>query len=256
MKVASINAAFQNREEAFDGVREDVISDIFFYEMVHSLMAREPPRSMIINLGLVGNEPSIRMNMPSNDRREIASRHARNVKATNFPTPLDQRDNWSFGWRWSECAIFSFAAHIGLINFDSFFRPTDGISKRRRQLFHGLANAVAEEPCRLHASAERPLKLARRDALLVAGHEVESLQPNMHGDVAGLEDGSDSHGELLPARVAFVKAGASRFSFEFADTSSAAAIGRTPGRLARDAPQHERKQLLHYANGQRTIQTS
>ena len=67
---------------------------------------------------------------------------------------------------------------------------------------------MPEEPSSLHAAIEGPLDLPGGEALLAAAHHIHDLQPDVHRGVTGLEDGPDSHGELLPAGIAFPQAGA------------------------------------------------
>lgn len=74
------------------------------------------------------------------------------------------------------------------------------------RFFHGFADAMAKEPSGLHGAAKGPLKLAGRDALFAAAHQIDGLQPDMHRGVAGLEDGPDADGELFPACVALPQA--------------------------------------------------
>ena len=50
------------------------------------------------------------------------------------------------------------------------------------------------------------MKLVRGNPLFAAGNEEDRLQPDVHLDMAGLEDGPDLHGEGLAAVVALVDA--------------------------------------------------
>ena len=51
--------------------------------------------------------------------------------------------------------------------------------------FYGFPDAVPEEPSGFHGAAKGAVKLPGRDALLAAAHEVEGLQPDVHGRRSG-----------------------------------------------------------------------
>ena len=77
---------------------------------------------------------------------------------------------------------------------------------RRRHRSHREADAVAKVPRGFHAAAERPLKLAGRDAFLARAKQVDRLKPQPQRHVAVLEDGADTHGKGLTAGVALAQA--------------------------------------------------
>jgi hypothetical protein len=80
------------------------------------------------------------------------------------------------------------------------------------RLTHCFADAVHQEPSRFEADPEHPMQLMRAHPLFRGGKQVHRLEPDMQPDLAALHDGADRHGELLPARVALVDAGAMRLT--------------------------------------------
>ena len=73
---------------------------------------------------------------------------------------------------------------------------------------HGFADSVGHEPSDIRGHAQSAMQLLAADALLAGTHQMDRLQPKVHGNVAGLEDGTDLDGEGLAAAAAFVGADA------------------------------------------------
>ena len=72
------------------------------------------------------------------------------------------------------------------------------------------------------------MKLVAADALLAGAHQVDRLQPQVHGNVAGLKDGADLDGEGLAAAVALVSTDAGRFAAHLAGALRFAAVRASP----------------------------
>lgn len=119
---------------------------------------------------------------------------------------------------------------IGLVNLFNLDNPASLASvpaKRSRKAAsaHCLTNAVAYEPCRLESDSKGAVQLVRADALLAASDQIERLEPKVHWDVGLLEDGPDSHAELLAADVALVEAEASCLALHLGNALGALAVG-------------------------------
>ena len=71
---------------------------------------------------------------------------------------------------------------------------------------------MSQEPRGFHAATEGTLKLPGADSLFTATHQVEGLQPDLQGNVAGLEHRSHADGELLTAGIALPQAGTDRLT--------------------------------------------
>ena len=83
---------------------------------------------------------------------------------------------------------------------------------------------MGHEPCSFEGHAQGPVQLVRAYALLAGADQEYSLQPFVHRDMAGLEDGTDLDGEWLAAGIAFVGAHAGALALQLADTLEAAAM--------------------------------
>jgi len=71
---------------------------------------------------------------------------------------------------------------------------------------HGFAYAMPDEPTSFEIDAEHAAELICAEALLATPEQMHRLQPDVHGDMAFLKDGSDLDGERLAAGVALVDA--------------------------------------------------
>jgi hypothetical protein len=90
---------------------------------------------------------------------------------------------------------------------------------------HGLADAVRHEPRGFQGNAKGPVELVAADALLAGAKQNHRLKPNVHRDVAGLEDGPDLYGEGLTAVVALIDADAGALALQLGDPVQTAALG-------------------------------
>jgi hypothetical protein len=88
-----------------------------------------------------------------------------------------------------------------------------------------LADTMPDEPASFEIDAQSPTELVRAEPLLRGAHQVHSLQPNVHWDVALLEDGPDLDSERLTAGVALVDAYASALASQSAALPDHAAMG-------------------------------
>ena len=118
---------------------------------------------------------------------------------------------------------------------------------------HGKANAVAKVPSGFHAAAERPLKLAGRDAFLDCAKQMDRLKPQPQGQMAVLENRADANRERLAAGVALAQAGAGRL----ARSGGQSGLRRRsrnagkPGHSAKAGLRRIRKRLPRYGSDRR-----
>src|SRR6185312_11528814 len=89
---------------------------------------------------------------------------------------------------------------------------------------HGLTDAMGEKPRSLEGAAESAMQLVAADAFLAGRHQKDRLQPMAHGDVAGLENGPDFHGEGLAALVALVGADPGALAFHLGNALGLTAL--------------------------------
>jgi hypothetical protein len=98
------------------------------------------------------------------------------------------------------------AAYFHVVGLDRLTFTADPAKVAARG--HHFADAVHEEPSRLHAAIEGPLNLPGADTFLAGCNELNSLKPKMQREMAVLEYRADPHREGLSAGVAFAQAGA------------------------------------------------
>src|SRR5208283_5202436 len=91
--------------------------------------------------------------------------------------------------------VASPSADKGLVRFDECTFAAERAG--RTVIPHRLANAMPDEPASLEIDAKDAAKLICAEAFLRRAHQVHGLKPNMHRNVALLEDGSDLDGERL-----------------------------------------------------------
>jgi hypothetical protein len=180
VEVAAKNAALQDGEVAFHGVGVDFAPDIFLGRMVHGLVAGEGS-AVGVDVGLIGHEAAVWVNVPSNDRCEIGRGHAGDMKTADFAAAPNEGHNGAFGWNVAEGAVFSLAANVGLVGLDGLAFSTHRFGHETTQIAHAFADAMAQEPCGFHAAYQSPLDLSGGEAFFAAGHEVDDLQQTCSG---------------------------------------------------------------------------
>ena len=65
---------------------------------------------------------------------------------------------------------------------------------------------MRHEPCCLECYTQGPVQLVTADALLAAGHKIDSLQPKVQLNVAAFKDRTHADCELLATVFAFLEA--------------------------------------------------
>jgi hypothetical protein len=120
---------------------------------------------------------------------------------------------------------------VGFIALDDLPDATKRVQASRA---HRLADAMAHEPRGLERDAQGPVQLVGADALLARRHQVDGLQPHVHGHMARLEDRAYLDREGLPALIALVGADPSALAAHLADALDAAAV-RADGAVGPEA---------------------
>ena len=86
--IDAINSAFENGEVIFGAVGEDIAPNVFLFGMIDSLMRRLPGPGVSIDIGLIGHEPAVGMDMSGDERREILGYLRCSVTCVVRLTPL------------------------------------------------------------------------------------------------------------------------------------------------------------------------
>jgi len=77
-----------------------------------------------------------------------------------------------------------------------------------------MADTMSKVPSRFQATAERPLKLAGREAFLGRAKQMDGLKPEPQGQMAVLKYRAHPHRERLAAGVAFAETGPGRLALK------------------------------------------
>lgn len=208
--IHAVHAAFEDREEAFDGIGGDDPFALAAYVFVRSVFDGSVRGKVPADAGehatFIGHEIAFRRSVAAQDRVNVLAAHGRHVERPDAAVPLDQREDRihmavavaDFG--------FGLAADIGEIRLKGLALAAHRRANAILGGLHDLADAVGEEPSGFHAALEGPLNLAGADPLLAGVDELDRLQPQMQWEVAVLKDAADPHGEGLPAGVALAEA--------------------------------------------------
>ena len=68
--IGAVNAAFQDREEAFDAVRMHIAPDVFFGGMKDCLMLSKTPAEAAVDVRFIGMKPRLLRNRTHDDRAD------------------------------------------------------------------------------------------------------------------------------------------------------------------------------------------
>ena len=216
--VNPVNPALEDGEASLDRVRVGFVPDVFLDGVVHGFVAFEPASGVGVDVGLVRHEPAVRVCVPGDQRREVVSRHIRDVEHPQPAAALNQCCHRLLGRDWTIGAVRCFSANPGLVSFDGHSFAAEGTSFAPTRLFHGFPNAVTEKPCAFQSDTQDAVELVAAESLLAAANQVHGLQPDLGWDMAGLHDGLHFYSEGFPAIVAFPQAGPGCLTAKFADT--------------------------------------
>lgn len=204
MLVDTLHSALKDREIAFDGVGVDFAATVFADAMTHELMVSELASNFLVVAGFVGHQPCALGNVLTHDRCYSRGSQVINDHGAGFAgVAVHQRQNLVFvfvavpGW------LAFLATDESLIDFN---HATIGAERRQVAIGHGLADTMPHEPSGFEGDAQGAVQLVRADTLLARHNQEDRLQPDVHLDVARLEDGSNFDGERLAARIALVGA--------------------------------------------------
>ena len=221
--ISAFHAAFEDRVVALDRVRVNVAAHVFVFAVIDGVVARKFAADLAIVGCFIGHEGSFVRDVRLNDRRNVGNADAVHMKATGTSAALDKSQNGILVAPSSLVLRLVFdATDEGFVGLDDLASATHRIDSDDA---HSLTDAVRHEPRGFESDAQGPVKLVAADALLGRAKQVHRLQPQVHRDVAILENGPDLHGELLAALVAFVEADPGRLAGHLPDAVKPAAMG-------------------------------
>jgi hypothetical protein len=200
--IDAIDPALEDREVSLGGVSVSITSDVFILRVNDGMMAGEFLASFPIDATFVSAKMRSFVDPSLENWSQVGGIHFRHMVRANAALAFDKRDNRFLGGRGLVSAVPSFAANEGFIYLNKH-----ALTSKRTELtdvLHRFADAMSNEPASFEINAEHTTELICAEAFLAAAHQVHSLQPDVQGDMAFLEDGPDLDGERLPAGIAFV----------------------------------------------------
>jgi len=203
--VNAVNATLENAKIALNGIGVYVAANVFVGAMGDGPMESKVVADIGVSLRLIGHEITFERDVPGHDAAQSVGADIGDMERAHATIALDKRQDRLFHRGRQEGFAASLSANIGLIHFHGLTSAAHGFGKHAAMLFHGLPNAMGEEPRGFQADAKHPLKLAGADTLLAGAHEVDGLKPKMKLEVAILENGPDADSEWLAAGVALAE---------------------------------------------------
>ena len=216
MEVAAINTAFQDGEEVFDSVGMSVAANVLIHTMSNDFVAGKFGANLTIAASLIGSQMAFAISVFRNNGFYGRGGNVRHIEGPHASIALYQCKNSGFALRPAIASLANvlvpfLAADIGFVGFEEGISPAEwpGVA-----IVHCEADAVAHVPSGAQSNANGAVKLIAANALLAAAHHDDSLQPEMHRNVAVLEYRADFDSERLAAGIAFVHADPGALAFE------------------------------------------
>lgn len=219
MLVDAPHPALENREKAFNGVGVHLPAHVFLGAVVDGFVAGELAPDAEIGAPLVGHQRALGIGVRENDLPQFVGSGVVSHERTSFTATFDERNDGEFVARLNfapvpaalivelpgirqRVALFADESLVNLYNFSLATQRPEHIRVRS----HHQPDPVAHVPSGAQGDAENAMQLVAADPLLRRAHEHDGLQPQVHWNVAVLEDGSDLDGKGLAAGVALPKA--------------------------------------------------
>jgi hypothetical protein len=144
-----------------------------------------------------------------------------NLERADLSASLHKADNGHLVLNARFHALAFLTSDVGFVGFNDTAIGPQGLNADDA---HCFADTVRHEPSGFKRDAQGAGKLVAADALFAGAKQKHRLEPQIHRDVAILENGANLHGELLAALVALPKPNAGRFAAHLADAVKAAAM--------------------------------
>ena len=212
VEVTTVNAAFQEREKAFDGIgmRHDAVNELarpFFLAVVHGVMTRKVSPDATIGMQLVSHQPAFRIDATKDHIAESGGGNVLGLLGSSPTATLDERndgDAISAGaaapamlWVEEPSRAALLVDGVGFVRLDDLAFAAEWATTT---FVHRQPDAMHQKPCGFHAPAQSALYPAGRDAFFARANQVDRLKPNMQRNVARFENRPHPHRKRLPAR--------------------------------------------------------
>lgn len=230
MLVNAFHAAFEDREEPFNGVGVDFgvfLGNVFILRVINYAMLRELAAQHGVIDGFVSHELGFLGDTSANQGSKGAGLEIVNHDAPGTTAiAINQSQNLVF--MMEAAPLLHTLGLNGAVMADEgfiyFHRAAAAPEHFKTIGFHGFADTMSHEPSSLEGHAQSPVELVGADTLLAGRNQEDGLQPEAQGDMAGLENGPDLDGKGLAAVVALIGAYAGALAAHLADTLKAAAM--------------------------------
>jgi hypothetical protein len=224
--VDALHAALEDAEIAFHRVRVNVATDILASLVGGEVMVSKGATDARVLLGFVGVERCFLGHVVADDRHQ--SGHFQIIHNHAFCLASGAVNKGQHFHLVMVCRAFDaarFAANEGFVNLDN---ATARAKARKGIVAHGFTDTVGHEPCRFQGHAKGAVQLVAGNALLACAHQIDGLQPQVHGNMAAFKDGADFDGKRLAASIAFPQADAGRLAAHLAAFAHNAAMRANP----------------------------
>lgn len=208
--VGSINAALEDREKVFCGVGRCIAANLFLLGVSDGAVTGKLFSRFPIDAALIGAQVRSLVDAGFQAGPEVSGIHFRDMLRADATLALDQGDNSLLWRRMPIGAVASVSADEGFVRLDKHAFAAE--RSLRRNVDHCFADSVPDEPAGFEVDAKDSTELICAETLLRRAQKVHGLEPDMHRDMALLENGSDLNGERLPAGVALIDADPSAFA--------------------------------------------
>jgi hypothetical protein len=238
MLVDAAHATLEHGKEALGGVHMSLAAHPLFVAVVDGFMASSKPLTdAAVGRPLVGHQSAGAICVLHDDPAQgidfqiIGSDGARLATALDEGNDLHTVRGSSVQAPTKAGMVNPFLRAVdpaveGLINFDSLSKAAERTSGT--VIFHGLADAMADEPPGFEIDAEDAAELICAEALLATAKQMHRLEPDMHRHMALFEDGADLDGEGLAAGVALVDADPSALALQLPALADRTAMWAKP----------------------------
>lgn len=214
MLINTFHATLEDRKETFNGIGMNgliVVVNILANAVNSVAMSSKMLTKGHVLTRLIGHYAGLGRHVGLNDRQQgfqfqVIDNHATGAARLT----VDQGEHFVLvRTATSALGLVLGDADKGFVNLHGATTRAEGI---QAAVFHRLTNAVRHEPSGLESNAKGAMQLVAADALLAGGNQENGLQPQVHGNMAGLENGADLDGKGLTAVVALIQANAGRFA--------------------------------------------
>ena len=223
--IDAAHTALEDAEVAFDGVGVDGdvrLGDVLPALVVDRLVVGDFTASLQVDGRAIGDQPGFGREVGAQNGADALAGHIVHDGAVSAARgPINDAHDLHLGAPAIAARLLGLLADVGFVGFDV---ATASAKRANVASGHRFADTVGQEPRGFHGALQHPLDLTGADALLAGAHQMNDLQPQMQGQVRGLEYGALAHGELAFAGIALAQADPGGFAVQAGDALALAAV--------------------------------